>query len=74
MGGCNDDGAWLGVSRWLCYVGKGDALPVSGGRPDRQIKLLLTSAAWVPHRRDDIEIVGLDGCIEMLIAPDPPTA
>lgn len=72
-GAWHDNPSSMGVSRSLGYIDNGENIVLRRGVPDRQIRLLLTHDVWEPHRRDDIEIVGLDGCIDMLIAPDPPT-
>jgi hypothetical protein len=37
---------------------------------DRQIRLLLTRQVWEKRRRDDIEILGLDACRDVLVAPE----
>ncbi len=69
-------GAWhdnepsLGVSRSLGYVENGDDILMRRDTADRQIRLLLTREEWETRRRDDIEIVNLEGCIEFLVAAD----
>jgi RimJ/RimL family protein N-acetyltransferase len=71
-----DSGAWhdnapsLGVSRSLGYVENGDDIALRRDVADRQIRLLLTRDEWEKRRRDDIEIVGLGGCVDMLIASE----
>jgi RimJ/RimL family protein N-acetyltransferase len=68
-----ESGAWhdnapsLGVSRSLGYVENGDGMELRRGEPDRLVGLLLTREVWEPRRRDDIEIVNLEPCLEMLI-------
>jgi RimJ/RimL family protein N-acetyltransferase len=67
-------GAWhdnppsLGVSRSLGYEENGVEYRMRRDAPDRLVHLLLTRERWEPQRRDDIEIIGLDGCRDMLIA------
>jgi RimJ/RimL family protein N-acetyltransferase len=67
-------GAWhdnkpsLGVSRALGYVENGEDIVLRRDAPDRQIRLLLTREVWEARRRDDIEIIGLDACRDMLVA------
>ncbi|HUR76696.1 MAG TPA: GNAT family protein [Acidimicrobiales bacterium] len=68
-GAWHDNGPSLGVSRALGYVENGDDIVLRRGSPDRQIRLLLTRDEWHSRRRDDIEISGLDACMEMLISP-----
>jgi RimJ/RimL family protein N-acetyltransferase len=64
-------GAWhdnftsLGVSRAFGYEHNGEALALRRGRPERQIRLRLTREAWERSRRDDIEIEGLEPCLEL---------
>ena len=49
-------------------VENGEDVKLRRDEPDRQIRLLLRRETWQSQRRDDIEIVGLDGCRDMLIA------
>lgn len=69
-GAWHDNASSLGVSRSLGYVENGEDIVLRRGVPDRQIRLLLTRDEWETRRRNDIEIVGLDGCIDLLIEPD----
>ena len=68
-------GAWhdnepsLGVSRSLGYVENGVDIKMRRETRDRQVRLLLTREEWEKRRRDDIEIVNLEPCLEFLIAP-----
>jgi RimJ/RimL family protein N-acetyltransferase len=55
----------LGVSRALGYVENGDDIGAPRGMPVRQIRLLLTRAAWEKNRRHDIRIHGLEPCLPM---------
>ncbi|MBA2608102.1 MAG: GNAT family N-acetyltransferase [Actinobacteria bacterium] len=73
-GAWHDNGPSHGVSRSLGYAENGEDLMLRRGEPDRLIRLLLTRAEWEKRRRDDIEIVGLDGCIDMLIASEDKAA
>lgn len=68
-GAWHDNQSSLGVSRSLGYVENGEDIVLRRDVPDRQIHLLLTREEWETRRRDDIEIAGLDGCIDMLVAP-----
>ncbi len=69
-GAWHDNASSLGVSRALGYVENGADIALRRGEPDRQIRLLLTRDEWEKRRRDDIEIVGLDACIDLLVTPD----
>jgi RimJ/RimL family protein N-acetyltransferase len=69
-GAWHDNAPSLGVSRSLGYVENGEEIALRRGERDRQIRLLLTRDEWEKRRRDDIEIVGLDACIDMLVAAD----
>jgi RimJ/RimL family protein N-acetyltransferase len=63
-------GAWhdnersLKVSSALGYVQNGEDLAIRRGRPERQVRLVLSRQSWENHRRDDIAIEGLDPCLE----------
>jgi RimJ/RimL family protein N-acetyltransferase len=58
----------LGVSRALGYLPNGEEVRLRRDRPDRLVHLLLPREVWEQHRRDDIEIEGLDACRHLLIA------
>jgi len=55
----------LATSKSLGYVENGDRLMLRRNKPDRIIDLKLDRATWASRRRDDIEIDGLDACLEM---------
>lgn len=67
-----ESGAWhdnrpsLGVSSALGYVENGDELAMRRDVAERQVRLKLERAEWETRRRDDIEIFGLEPCLEML--------
>lgn len=63
-GAFEDNQASLGVSRSLGYVANGDRVHDSEGDVAREIGLKLERADWERRRRHDIEIQGLDGCLE----------
>jgi RimJ/RimL family protein N-acetyltransferase len=67
-GAWHDNAPSLGVSRSLGYVDNGEEFRLRRGKPDRLIHLLLSREAWEPQRRDDIEIVNLEPCMELLVA------
>ena len=64
-------GAWhdnphsLGVSKALGYEQNGESLALRRGVPERQIRLRLTRDRWEASRRGDIEVEGLDPCLEL---------
>ncbi|HET9847424.1 MAG TPA: GNAT family protein [Candidatus Dormibacteraeota bacterium] len=64
-GAFDDNPASLGVSRALGYVENGDDIAAPRGRPQRQIRLILTRQAWERIRRSDIRITGLEPCRSM---------
>jgi RimJ/RimL family protein N-acetyltransferase len=68
-GAWHDNGPSLGVSRSLGYIVNGEDIRMRRDTPDRLVRLLLTHEQWLPNRRDDIEITGLEGCKDMLVAP-----
>ncbi len=39
---------------------------------DRLINVRLDRATWEARRRDDIEIIGLDDCLDMFVTPTTP--
>ena len=65
-GAWHDNPASIGVSRSLGYEENGDSIVMRRDRPDRQIGLKLVRATWEQRRRDDITILGLEPCLEML--------
>jgi RimJ/RimL family protein N-acetyltransferase len=71
-GAFHDNEASLATSRSLGYIENGDRLMLRRERPDRMIDLKLDRASWASRRRDDIEIEGLEACLEMFgaVAPD----
>jgi RimJ/RimL family protein N-acetyltransferase len=64
-GAFENNAASLAVSRALGYVENGDDIGAPRGKPVRQIRLLLTRAAWEQNRRHDIQIHGFEPCLPM---------
>ncbi len=64
-GAFHDNRASLATSKSLGYVENGDRLMLRRNKPDRIIDLKLDRATWASQRRDDIEIDGLEACLEM---------
>lgn len=64
-------GAWADnvvsqrVSRSLGYRQYEGMLEMRRGRADRLVEFVLDRDAWLSHRRDDIEIAGLEPCLAM---------
>lgn len=61
-GAWTDNAASLAVSRKLGYRENGVTRKVRRGQVDEQIELRLSRSAWEEHRRDDIEVDGLERC------------
>ena len=68
-GAFHDNRASLATSKSLGYTENGDRLMLRRERPDRILDLKLDRATWA--RRDDIEIEGLEACLEMFGAMPP---
>ena len=67
-----DNAPSVGVSRGLGYVDNGDRILRRVDAPSREIRFKLERAVWEQRRRDDIEIVGLEPCLELFgLADDP---
>lgn len=61
-----DNGPSNGVSRSLGYRTDGTEMLLTGdGGSARVTRLLLTREDWLPRRRDDITLSGLEACREM---------
>ena len=69
-----DNAPSLATSRSVGYVENGETLALRRGVPDRIRRVRMDRATWVARRRDDIEIVGLDACLDMFIAPPATSA
>lgn len=63
-GAFDDNPASLGVSRSLGYVDNGDRVHDREGTPAREIRLKLARSRWEQRRRPDIEIRGLEACLD----------
>jgi len=70
-------GAWADntvshrVSRSLGYRQQEGALELRRGKPDRLVDFVLDRETWRSRRRDDIEITGLEPCLELFGAAAP---
>lgn len=58
------------VSDGLGYEWNGEDRKLRRGEPDRQVNVRLTRERWEQRRRDDIEIEGLEGCLDWFISGD----
>jgi RimJ/RimL family protein N-acetyltransferase len=58
----------LGTSRSVGYQPNGESLALRRDAAARIVNLRIDRAAWEQRRRDDIEIIGLEGCLDMFIA------
>lgn len=60
-----DNGPSIGVSRALGYEEDGDYFEVVGGQRVRMVRLRLSRERWDAHRKYNVEISGLEPCLEM---------
>jgi RimJ/RimL family protein N-acetyltransferase len=63
-GAFDDNPASLGVSRALGYVENGDEIHDREGKPAREIRLKLERDVWERTARSDVEVEGLDACLD----------
>ncbi len=71
-GAFHDNTASLATSRSVGYVENGETHALRRGEADRIVNVRMDRATWSTHRRDDIEIIGLESCLGMFIAALPP--
>ncbi len=64
-----DNAASLGTSRAMGYSLNGRHRELQRDQPAMTVDLRLDRATWVAHRRDDIEVIGLERCREMFGLP-----
>jgi RimJ/RimL family protein N-acetyltransferase len=69
-----DNAASQGVSKKLGYVGNGIERHVVRGKPVVGRRLVLDRDAWAAARTVDVEITGLEPCLEMFGRPSPESA
>jgi RimJ/RimL family protein N-acetyltransferase len=67
-GAWHDNHASLRVSGAFGYLPNGEEVMLRRGVPDRMLHLVLPRNVWEQHRRDDIELSGLEPCLDLLIA------
>lgn len=75
-GAFEDNAASLATSRAVGYAENGEARGPRREGSARTIRFRLDRAGWERHRRDDIEIDGLEPCLELFVgrptAVEPP--
>ena len=64
-GAFHDNHASLGVTASLGYEPNGEAFEPRRDGVDRQLKFVLRRERWESQRRDDIEIEGLEPCLDL---------
>jgi len=70
-GAFEDNAASLATSRAIGYVENGEARGPRRDGSGRTIRFRLDRATWERHRRGDIEIHGLDRCLELFVGTTP---
>ena len=68
-GAFEDNAASLATSRAVGYEENGEARGHRRNGAGRTIRFRLGRDAWEGRRRADIEIVGLEGCLDMFLGP-----
>jgi RimJ/RimL family protein N-acetyltransferase len=63
-----DNEASRATSRAVGYQPNGEALGPRRDGVARVLNVRIDRATWEERRRDDIELVGLEGCLDMFIA------
>jgi RimJ/RimL family protein N-acetyltransferase len=66
-GAFDDNAASLATSRAAGYVDNGETRMARRDGVGRILNLRLDRERWVPTRRDDIELIGLEGCLDMFV-------
>jgi hypothetical protein len=62
-----DNAPSLATSRSVGYQTNGEVLAARRDGSARLVNLRIDRPTWEGRRRDDIEIIGLDGCLDMFI-------
>jgi RimJ/RimL family protein N-acetyltransferase len=74
-GAFEDNAASLATSRSVGYAENGEARGPRRDGSDRTVRFRIDRAAWERRRRRDIEITGLEGCLDMFLGlPHRPEA
>ena len=61
----HDNEPSLGVTRALGYEPNGESVEMRRDKADTQLHFVMTRAQWLTRRRDDIEIEGLEPCLDL---------
>jgi RimJ/RimL family protein N-acetyltransferase len=72
-GAFEDNEASLATSRAVGYEENGEGRGRRRDSSGRTLRFRMSRGAWEHRRRGDIEIVGLDGCLDMFVGPPPGT-
>ena len=72
-GAFEDNAASLATSRAVGYEENGEARGRRRDGSGRTVRFRMGCGAWELRRRNDIEIIGLAGCLEMFIGSPPTT-
>jgi RimJ/RimL family protein N-acetyltransferase len=68
-GAYEDNPRSLAVSRKVGYRENGDKLHHDGERRRREVLFAMDREDWEPLRRNDIELVGVEACLPLLVGP-----
>jgi RimJ/RimL family protein N-acetyltransferase len=68
-GAFEDNVASLATSRSVGYEENGESRGTRRGGWGRTIRFRIGRDVWERRRRSDIEIIGLDGCLDMFVGP-----
>lgn len=60
-----DNGPSLGVTSKLGYRANGDVIDATNGKRTRLLRFALDRSGWEAIRRDDIEVLGLEPCLDL---------
>jgi RimJ/RimL family protein N-acetyltransferase len=70
-GAFEDNSASLATSRAVGYEENGEGRGKRRDGSGRTVRFRLGREAWEQRRRGDIDILGLDGCLDMFLGPAP---
>lgn len=68
-GAFEDNVASLATSHSVGYEQNGEARGPRRDGSARTVRFRIGRDTWEGRRRDDIEIIGLEGCLDMFVAP-----
>ena len=70
-GAFEDNAASLAVSRAVGYEENGEARGRRRDGSGRTLRFRMGREQWERKRREDIEIIGLDRCLDLFVGPPP---